>query len=40
MICVSVTSLFAEDVGKVLIYRSEYCMPPIRNIFHVGSAHI
>jgi len=40
MICVSVTSLFAEDVGKALMYSCEYGMPPIRNTFHVESAHI
>jgi hypothetical protein len=40
MICVSVTSLFAEDVGKALKYRCEYGILPVRNTFHVGSAHI
>jgi len=40
MICISVTSLFAVDVGKALMYRCEYCMLPIRNTFHVGIAHI
>ena len=37
---VSLTSLFAEDVSKAVMYRFEYCMSPIRNTFHVESAHI
>jgi hypothetical protein len=40
IICVSVKSLFAEDVSKAVIYRFEYCMPPIGNTICVESAHI